>query len=282
MLRPIQNNSQIKASLEGDKKHVEIPVFKKGAVIKGTILQKFSGGDFILSTGGKELRAHSSVQLTAGKEYNFIVMSAKDKLELKMAETQAKVPVNIPKLVSSANNLGAKLTDALSALISGHSIKKLPAQIKAQLANLHNLTDISQIKKELPAIIKWVNKNIQGSGLFWEAKLLQVLTGKKEHLPGEAVDRDAKGILLKLLASLQKTSEDQETAKALTVKVREAINLIEQEQIMNINIMRQGIGWLVHLPFINDEDFFSSELFVEKEKDESLHFSLLLDMSFYR
>ncbi len=283
MLRSIQNINQTGAAKnepQGTKKQQPDIPFKQGENIKGKVLQKFTNGDFLVSARGRELRAHSSVLLKTGKEYDFTVMSAKDRLELKVLENQGKAEVTVPKLVSSANNLGAKLTDALSALISGNSIKKLPAQIKAQIAKLHSLTDISQIKKELPAIIKWVNRNVQGSGIFWEAKVLHLLTGKKEQLPGELADRDIKGILLKLLNSLENNSEDQETTKALSVKVREALNLIEQEQIMNINVMRQGIGWFVHLPFIDDDDFLSSELFVEKDKDKSLHFSLLLDMSF--
>jgi hypothetical protein len=285
MLRSIQNNSQIKtektASPANKKQQADISSFKQGSVIKGKVLQKFSNGDFLVSSGGKELRAHSSVLLKAGKEYNFTVMSsAKDKLELKVLQTPNKVQVSVPNLVSSANSLGKKLTDSLTALIGSHSVKKLPAQIKTQLVKLHSLTDISMLKKDLPGIVKWVNKNVQGSGMFWEAKILKLLTGKKGMIPKDAADTDMKGILLKLLKSLEKNSEDQESTKVLTVKVKEALNFIEQEQITNINIMRQDIGWLVYLPFINDDDFLSSELFVEKEQDETLHFSLLLDMSF--
>lgn len=279
MLRPILTNNPVKATPEGNNKKLNIPL-KKGALIKGTVIQKLKDGDFIISSGGKNFRAHSAIPLKGNKNYNFIVLSSKDKIELKILEVDNKAAGNIIKLVSSANVIGRKLTDALSILVNSQSIKNLPSQASGLITKLQNMVNFPILKKDIPQILSWVNKNIQGSGIFWETKVLQLLTGKKGVMPKEMIDTDLKGLLLKLIKNIENSSGDQESMKAISMKVREALNLIEQEQIMNLNTIRNEIGWFMHLPFINDDDFLSSEFFVKENKEDFLHFSLFLDMSF--
>ena len=279
MLRPILTKTPVNAIPEGSKKNINT-LLKQGALIKGTVIQKLKDGDFIISSGGKAFRAHSAIPLKGNKNYDFVVLSSKDKIELKVLEVNNKAPGNIIKLVSSANIIGRKLTDALTTLVNSQSIKKLPSQVSNLMTRLHNMVNFTTLKKDIPGILTWVNKNIQGSGIFWETKVLQLLTGKKGLVPKEMADTDLKGLLLNLLKSIEKNSGDQEGMKAISMKVREALNLIEQEQIMNLNAIREDLGWFMHLPFINDDDFLSSEFHVKENKEGALHFSLFLDMSF--
>ncbi len=279
MLRPIQTNNPIKAAPEGKNKKIDIPL-KQGALIKGTVIQKLKNGDFIISSGGKSFRAQSSVPLKDNKKYDFIVLSSKDKIVLKVLEADNRTAGNIIKLISSANIVGRKVTDALSVLVHPQSIKNLPSQAKVLIAKLQDMVNFPVFKKDISEILPWVIKNIKGSGIFWEAKVLQLLTGKKAVMPKQLVDTDLKGLLLKLLKNIEKNSGDQEGMKDVAVKVREVLNHIEQEQIMNINTMREDLGWFMHLPFINDENFLSSEFYVKENKEGALHFSLFLDMSF--
>ncbi|MGD9156961.1 MAG: flagellar hook-length control protein FliK [Desulfobacteraceae bacterium] len=279
MLRPIQTNSPVKTTPEGNNKKSDIPL-KQGTLIKGTVIQKLKDGDFIISSGGKNFRAHSAFPLKDNKNYNFIVLSSKSKIELKVLEIDTNAAGNITKLFSSANTVGRRLTDALSVLVNSRTVKNLPSQASNLIVKLQNLVNSPVLKKDITEILPWVNKNIRGSGIFWESKVLQVLTGKKVLMQKEMADTDLKGLLLKLLKNIEKTSVDQEGMKALSMKVREALNHIEQEQIMNLNTMREDLGWFIHLPFINDDDFLSSEFFVKENKEGSLHFSLFLDMRF--
>ena len=214
------------------------------------------------------------------KNYDFIVLSSKDKIELKILETGNNATGNILKLTSSTNIIGHKLGDTLSALLDPGIFKNLSSQAGTLIKKLQEIINSPIFNKDIRQVVSWVNKNIQGSGIFWETKVLQLLTGKKESMPKNMTDTDIKGLLLKLIKNIEKNSGDNKGVEAISIKVREALNLIEQEQIMNLNTMREDLGWLVHLPFINDEDFLSSELLVKKEKDASLHFSLFLDMSF--
>lgn len=278
MLRPIQTNNPIKTSTEGSNKNPNINL-KNGSLIKGTVIQKLKYGDFLIASAGKNFKAHSAVQLKVNKNYDFMVLSSKDKIELKVLDADKRTIGDITKLASSANIIGRKLTDALSTLVKFQSIKKLPSQAGGLISRLQKLVNFPVLKKDISEIVPWVKKNIQGSGIFWESKILKLLTGRKGVMPKEMAENDLKGLLLKLLKNIEKSSGDQESMKAVSMKIKEALNLIEQEQIINLNTMREDLGWFVHLPFIND-DFLSSEFFVKENKEGALHFSLFLDMSF--
>ena len=278
MLRPILNNNSAKA-IPGDSKK-KIPPLKQGALIKGTVLQKLKDGDFIISTGDKEFRAYSSLPLKDGQNYNFIVRSLKDKIELRVLGEDSRITGDMTGLLSSVKGIGQRITTLLSAVLHSQPLKNMPKQTSDLVTRLQSLLNHPISGKNISELVTWINKNIQGSGIFWETKVLQLLTGKKDQMPKDMTDTDLKGILLKLLKSLEKNPDEKEGIKALATKVREAVHLIEQEQIMNINAMREGLGWFVHLPFVNDDDFLSSGLYIKEENKGSLNFSMFLDMSF--
>jgi hypothetical protein len=279
MLCPVQNNSGIPTK-PGEIRNTTDTPLKQGAIIKGTVLERLKDGEFIISSGGKDFRAHSALALKEGQKYDFHVLSAKDRIELRVAEGESPVTRNIAGFISSANTMGQKLTLALSNAIHLPSIKNLPAQASGLINKLQTILNHPISTKDIPQIVSWVTKNIQGSGIFWEAKLLQLIMGKKGEGPKELADQDVKAILLNILKNIEKTLEEKEGVKALNINVREALNLIEQEQVMNLDTMRDGIGWFVNLPFVNNDDFHSTELFIKKPKEGGLHFSMLLDMTF--
>ncbi len=278
MLRPIQNNTPLK-TLSGDTPpKMDIPL-KQGDLIKGTIIQKLKDGDYIISSGGKNFRAHSAVPLTDGKNYNFMVLSSKDKINLKLIAGNIRVSRNIAGLFSPGSVIGSRITQALSAIINFQSIENFPKQVTGLITRLQDMLNCPVSAKNIPETLTWVSKSIRESGIFWEAKVLQLLTGKTGQLPKDMADMDLKGILLKILKSTEHPDE-KEGMKELSIKVKDALHLIEQEQLMNINAIREGLGWFVHLPFINNDDFLTSDLFIKKDNEGSLHFSMFLDMSF--
>lgn len=279
MLRPVINNNSIKETSPSNIVKSS-PVLKPGTIIKGTVIQNLKGGDAIISSGGKSFKAYSSVPLKDGAKYDFMVMASKDKIELKVLGVQNKITGNISRVLSSANALGRKLTESLTEIINSRLINKLSTNGSELINNINKLVKSPIFQKDISEIILWVKKNIQGSGIFWENKVLKLLTGKKGPLTKEMANTDLKGILLGLMKSIENGKEDQEGLKALSMKIKEAISLIEQEQIMNISTMREGVGWFVHLPFPDDKDFLTSELFIKKDKQDGLYFSIFLDMSF--
>ncbi len=279
MISPVQPKSGPSATSGETRNSITTPL-KQGAIIKGTVQQRLKNGEFIISSGGKDLRAHSSLTLRVGHQYDFKVISAKDPLELRLIEGENKVQGNISTLISSANTIGHKLTQALSNAIQFPQIKNLPAQVSGLMDKLQEILKRPISAKDIPQIVSWVTKNIQGSGIFWEAKLLHLIMGKKGDAPKELADQDIKAILINILKNLDKTQEGKEGVQSLSISLRDALHLIEQEQVLNLDSMRNGIGWFVNLPFIDKDDFLSSELFIKKSKEGGLHFSIFLDMTF--
>jgi hypothetical protein len=279
MISPVQPKSGPPAPSSETKNKITASL-KQGAIIKGTVQERLKGGEFIISSGGRDFRAHSSLALKVGQKYDFHILSVKDRVELRVVEGEGRVQENISGLISSANTIGHKLTQALANAIHLPSIKGLPAQASGLMEKLHGILKHPVSAKDIPQIISWVTKNIKGSGIFWEAKLLHLITGKSGETPRELADQDVKAILLNILKNIEKGLEEKEGVKTLTVNVREALNLIEQEQVMNLDTIRDGIGFFVSLPFVNRDDFISSGLFIKKSKEGGLHFSIFLDMTF--
>ncbi|MDM7918840.1 MAG: hypothetical protein QUS12_06695, partial [Methanosarcina sp.] len=223
MIGPVQPKSGPSATSGETKNNVTTPL-KQGAIIKGTVQERLKNGEFIISSGGKDFRAHSSHALKVGRQYDFHLLSVKDRVELRVVEGEIKVQGNISTLISSANTIGHKLTEALSNAIHFPSIKTLPAQVSGLMDKLQEILKHPISAKDIPQIVSWVTRNIQGSGIFWEAKLLQLIMGKKGEVPKELADQDIKAILLNILKNIEKTLEEKEGGKALSINVREALN----------------------------------------------------------
>ena len=279
MLRPVQNNTPLKTASGDTQKKYDIPL-KQGALIKGTVIQKLKDGYFIIFSGGKNFKAHSAFPLTDGKNYDFVVLPSKGKIELKIIAGNIRINRNTAGLISPASVIGRRITQALSAVINFRSIKNFPKQVSGLITRLQNMLNCPVSAKNIQEILTWVSRNIRESGIFWETKVLQLLTGKTGQMPKDMADMDLKGILLKLLKSIEKHPDEKEGMKELSIKVKEALHLIEQEQLINLNAIREGLGWFVHLPFINNDDFLTSDLFIKEDNEGSLHFSMFLDMSF--
>lgn len=279
MISPVQPKSGPTATSGETRNNITAPL-KQGAIIKGAVQERLKNGEFIISSGGKDFRAHSSLTLKVGQKYDFHVLSVKDRVELRVIEGESPVTGNIAGFISSANTIGQKLTQALSSVMHLPSIKNLPAQVSGLMDKLHEILKHPISAKDIPQIVSWVTKNIQGSGIFWEAKLLHLIMGKKGEAPKEMADQDIKAILLNILKSVEKNMEEKDGVKSLFINIKDALNLIEQEQVMNLDSVRNDIGWFVNLPFIDKDDFLSSELFIKKEKEGGLHFSIFLDMTF--
>ncbi len=279
MISPVQPKSGPSATTGETRNTITAPL-KQGAIIKGTVQERLKNGEIIISSGGKDFRAHSSLALKVGRQYDFHILSVKDRVELRVIEGESPATGKIAGFISSANTTGQKLTRAISSVIYLPSIKNLPSQVSGLMDKLREIVKHPISLKDIPQVVSWVTRNIQGSGIFWEAKLLHLIMGKKGEAPREMADQDLKAILLNILKNVEKTLEEKEGVNALSMNVREALNLIEQQQVMNLDSMRDGIGWFVNLPFIDKDDFLSSELFIKKGREGGLHFSIFLDMTF--
>jgi hypothetical protein len=66
----------------------------------------------------------------------------------------------------------------------------------------------------------------------------------------------------------------------MMVKIKQALNLIEGNQQMNLSAIEQGLGWLFFIPGFEGDGFLGAEIF-SKKRDENggLFFSVLLEFT---
>ncbi|NLA74299.1 MAG: flagellar hook-length control protein FliK [Deltaproteobacteria bacterium] len=279
MITPVKSKN-VPAAVPGKTKNRVGTGLKQGQIIKGTVIERLKDGEFIISSGGKDFRAHSALALRQGEIYDFYILSAKGRVEIRVLEEEPPVTGNISGAVTTANAIGHKLVHALSSVIHFPSIKTLPTQVSGLINKLQEILKHPFSARDIRQAVSWVTKNINGSGIFWEAKLLHLITGKKDQAPKEMADQDIKAILLNILKGVEKNQEQREGGViSFSASVRDALGFIEQEQIMNLDTVRDDIGWFVNLPFVNREDFLASGLFIKKTGKGGLHFSMFLDMS---
>jgi hypothetical protein len=97
--------------------------------------------------------------------------------------------------------------------------------------------------------------------------------------PPEWLTKDLKGILL----SLEKTLIEGEFSKNqgfMLARAREALQFIEQDQLLNLASIRDGLGWYWYIPGFEKEGFQGGEIFSKGHKDgEGITLTLLLQLN---
>lgn len=278
MLRQITNNPPSHRVTKENSPKGNINL-KNGEIIKATVISKLKGGDFLISSQGKQIKAFSPLPLVDGGKYLFKVITGDKGIELRIVRGSLGHSSNSMGMPASGNMISFGLTKILSHLtrmdmLTGLSIESagILNKIKSFL-NPHFLNDHK-------SNISWVNKSIQGSGIFWENKLLQYLMGKKEILIRKLIDSDLKGLLLSLKNCIGRKDTHHEEFETITVKLKEALNLIEREQLLNLASIREEHGWLIHLAGLKEEGFENVDLYVKKKSNKKgLFFSIYMELT---
>jgi len=282
MLDPIIKNNSITHTTSSSNKSAKIqtPFLKQGEILRGTVVDKLKDGSFLISSKGKNFRAYSTISLNRGSNYNFQVLSTQSKIALKALGVNKGEIINPGKLLIKSGISGSRLSSLLSLIIRNPSLKNLSGKGIHLLKNLNLLLKSPLNDKMGHSKSLWVSRNINGSGVFWENKVLQYFMGKKNIHIKNLIDNDLKGLLLALGKNLKLKTENLENSGKILGSVKEAVSLIERDQIMNITTMREGLGWFVHLIGLDEDDFDSAELFIKNKTDGGSFFTIYLDMSY--
>ena len=94
------------------------------------------------------------------------------------------------------------------------------------------------------------------------------------------IDSDLKGLLLSLKNSIGMKDTDHDEFETITLKLKEALNLIEREQLLNLASIREEQGWLIHLAGLRDEGFESVDLYMKRKSNKKgLFFSIYMELT---
>ena len=266
--------------IDNKKPHQETVNFKNGQIIKGTVLKKFPAGEILVNAGGRQIRAHTNLKLSEGSEHHFQVNTTGSKIELKLLDTPtARLGLHIRSL--SDNSVPRnKLTGILADLSNPDNFMALSGKMTRAFKSLHQYLNSIIYGRQGDNNNLWVTRSILGSGLFWENKILQCLSGKKNGSWKSLMSSDLKGLLLSLEKGIQGEIRDSENIQSLALKIKQALNIIEQDQFLNLSSIREGIGWLINMPCTGKEGFQRAEIFIKKnKKGESLSFYIFLELT---
>lgn len=252
-----------------------------GERFKGTVIQKFPvKGEILILARGRRFRAHTGLELKEGEEYRFQVKSTGPRIELGVLAAKLR---NRGDSLANDWSIGRGGRQGLSVLLqdlaAAHTLKGLPPPSREALMTLSRLIPSFIYGKPEGQGASWVMNYLQQCGLFWESKVVRHFLGIHQKRAGtEGLSGDLKGILLSLEAALRKGDSGDRETQDLALKVREALQRVEQDQFLNLTSLREEAGWCFFIPGFQEEGFLGAEVLVAKgRKGEEIRFTMLLE-----
>lgn len=257
-----------------------VPPFKPGDRIQGTVVQRLPGGDVLLYAGRRRFQAHATAPLREGGRYHFKVLTPGPRMELKVLNREQPTRRASPLFLWASARKGRRPLGALLKEIAMINVRgrQAPA-LKRALDPLKSVLPALVYRGSERAIPRWLSQAFVSSGLFWESKLARFLMRGGGQNPPEWLTKDLKGILL----SLEKALMEGESSKSqgfMLARAREALQFIEQDQLLNLASIRDGLGWYWFIPGLEEEGFQRGEVFSKgHKKGEGITITLLLQLS---
>lgn len=256
----------------------EIVNFKDGQIIKGIVLKKLPGREILVSAGGKQFRAFTGLKLEEGSKHHFQVNRLGSKIELKLLDIlNAKLGLNIRSLSSNSASRN-NFTGILAHLSNPHNFTALSEKMTKAVNNLRRYLNSFIYSNPDGKNKIWVARGILGSGLFWENKILQYLLSKKTGSWKKLISSDLKGLLLSMDKGIKGEIQDRDDVNPLAQKIKQALNIIEQDQLLNLSSVNDGLGWLLNIPCPGAGVFNRAEIFINK-KDKGISFTIYLELT---
>jgi hypothetical protein len=250
---------------------------KNGEIIRAVVGARLPEGGTLLSVNGRLLNISTDLNLPEGSKQFFQVSLTGSKIELKLIEAPPLKP-GVPVSTMTSSAAKETLTGVLSEL-----------KTTLDQAGLSRLTanELQSLRQIMPQILygntrdhngMWVKENILAGGMLWENKVAEFLADEKNNSIKKLIKGDLKGILLSLQKGL--LTEDKDGSDAIATKVKQALNLIEGNQLLNLTTLEDGLGWLFVIPGLEKDGFNKAEIFLKKGDGKSgVFFSVLLEFT---
>jgi hypothetical protein len=260
----LQNSIRIQAS----PKEIH---FRAGQVFQGKVVNAKPHGFIQVTTGGTTFKARTAIPLREGKSYSFQVKTAAPRIELKVVREDDPTPISAGKLWVSAQKERLQFVPLLRDLASSPSLKDLGKFIPLLLYNGPAQEDPS-----------WFSQSLLSSGMFWENKVFRCLLLDQPHeLTATLIENDLKGTLLFLKKKMENFSSPTQDTQTAMEHIDRLLSFLDDNQTLNINILREGWGWYWFIPGAGRREFLHGELFGRREESGDLH-HLHMNLSFSR
>jgi hypothetical protein len=231
---------------------------------------------------GSRFTPFTARPLVKGGNYLFEVASPGKKPTLRVVKAGGIAGAGAVRLWASGRPLRAELGKILEALQSRADDEGIDRGIRRALLNLRHKVPRVLYRGPHGEGVKWLFRQLRESGLFLESRAARfVLEGNEEAVRSLGTS-DLKGMLLALKGVMGKGLPLDATAADLLGHVERGLQLIQQDQLLNLNAWKEGLGWFWFIPGHPDDGFRGGELFVKKNHpdDEEVSLSLCLEFSF--
>ncbi|MBN1627588.1 MAG: hypothetical protein JW944_13775 [Deltaproteobacteria bacterium] len=251
---------------------------KNGEIIRGTVIRNLPDGGLLLSVKGKELSMPEGTDLPVGSKHLFQVNITESRIELKLLEAPL-AKAGQPPAMLSAGAARETLTNILTELKGAMDQAGLSRTTAQAVQNLRQLIPLLVYAGAGDKGGIWVKESITAGGLLWESKVAEFLLSDEKDSPiKKLLKGDLKGILLSLQKGL--LDEGKEENDTLAVKIRQALNLIEGNQQLNLSTLEEGLGWMFFIPGFEKDGFLGAEIFSKKRDEKGgIFFTVLLEFT---
>ena len=135
-----------------------------------------------------------------------------------------------------------QLVGILEKLSHAPTLKDLPESSKQALQRLAQLTPSLIFNNKIADPQAWISRFLTGSGLFWENKVVRYLRGNRASSWKTIQANDLKGTLLFLLRTCQSEKSGKAALNEIIADIEQALYLIEEDQVLNLSSIREGMG----------------------------------------
>lgn len=246
----------------------EIP-FKPGRIFQGNVIHLKANGSILVATGGKTFEARTSIPLAEGKSYSFLVKTTSPHIELKVLTDEDVTRMSVAKRWISGQKDRILFGGLLRDLVASQPLKKLK-----------HLLPLVLYQGPAPEDAAWLSRNLLNSGIFWENKVFRhLLLGHHNEPASTLTENDLKGLLLSLKKEMEGAVLHARDTQRQMGHIDRLLSLLENHQALNLDALRQGLGWYWFIPGADERGFLHGELFGKKAGKGNLH-QLHMDLCF--
>ena len=235
--------------------------FRSGQIFQGKVVQTKANGFILVATEGKTLKAHTSIPLTEGKSYSFLVRTVAPRIELKVMRKDDSNLISSGKLWASGQKARLEFVALLRDLAASVSVK-----------NLRDLLPLLLYEGPGHGDAIWLSQNLLTSGTFWENKVFRYLLLDRSDEPvATLLANDLKGLLLSLKKKMKNPVSPTREMQLPTDRIDRLLSLLENHQALNLDALREGWGWYWFIAGAEQKEFVYGELLGKKTEGGDLH-----------
>jgi len=248
----------------------------EGQLLEGRILEALGNHQFLLDFKGSTVVAESALALTAGQQIRVRVEQTSPSVVMSLVSdgSAEQKALSLLRAQLPSHIDWGELTESLAKALSKEKVYQLEMVVdKSVLEKVRSsLTSLSLSRDEAGTGAK-LKEFVERSGLFYESRIREALLLNKvmPHQLREILEKDLKGLLLKLAQELEEAAEGvvksgdsslRSTLHNLLRTVNTSVEKIELHQLVNFLTSKNDQQLVLQIPVVLPDGITNAELYV--------------------